>query len=188
MRKIILSTIITFLSFFQALSQEKLPINTETSTIKWIGELTFHFGGHDGFIEFEEGYFIKEDDVITGGEFTIDMNSMTNSDIKEAEGKKGLIDHLKDADFFNVASYPKAKLKIIAVEYFDDNNVRIYANMTIKEVTKKINFNAKFNYEEKTMFTKFKIDRRAFNVNYKSKFKNGAISDAIGFEVKIQLK
>lgn len=45
--------------------------------------------------------------------------------------------------------------------------------MTIKEVTKKINFNAKFNYEEKTMFTKFK---------------NGAISDTIGFEVKIQLK
>ena len=88
MRKIILSSIITILSFFQAISQEKLPINIETSTIKWIGELTFHFGGHDGYIEFEEGYFIKEDDVITGGEFTIDMNSMTNSDIKEAEGKK----------------------------------------------------------------------------------------------------
>ena len=37
------------------------------------------------------------------------------------------------------------------------------------------------------MTTRFKIDRKEWNVNYKSKFKNGAISDAIGFEVTINL-
>ena len=37
------------------------------------------------------------------------------------------------------------------------------------------------------MKTRFKIDRKRWNVNYKSKFKDGAISDAIGFEVSIKL-
>ncbi len=187
MRKIILSSIITILSFFQAISQEKLPINTETSTIKWIGELTFHFGGHDGFINFQEGYFTKTGDKITGGEFIIDMNSMTNTDIKQDEGKKNLIDHLKDHDFFDVKKYPISKLKITKVTYSDKTHARIEADYTLKGITKPINFNAEFNYQNKTMFTRFKINRRKWNVYYTSKMKDYAISDGIGFEVNVKL-
>ncbi|SNR14032.1 YceI family protein [Tenacibaculum jejuense] len=187
MRKII----ILFVSLFSLLTgieaQEKLTINTENSTIRWIGEYTFHFGGHDGYIQFKEGFFIKKGNKITGGEFVIDMNSMTNNDIKEQEGKDSLINHLKDPDFFDVPKYPIAKLEILTIEYFKNNKGKIHANMTIKEITKPITFNAEFNYDKKEMFARFKIDRRDWNVSYKSKFKNGAISDAIGFEVTINL-
>ncbi|MFY7671783.1 YceI family protein [Tenacibaculum sp. MEBiC06402] len=186
MRKII-TLIVTVLSFSICNSQEKLPINIEKSTIKWIGELTFHFGGHDGFIQFNEGYFIKTDDKITGGEFTIDMNSMTNTDIKQEEGKKNLIDHLKDHDFFDVKKHPLTKLLITKVTYSDETHARIEANLTLKGITKPINFNAEFNYQDKTMFTRFKIDRRKWNVYYTSKVKDYAISDALGFEVTVKL-
>ena len=186
MRKISI-LILTLCSIYISNAQEKLPINVEKSTIKWIGELTFHFGGHDGFIEFKDGYFIKTGDIITGGEFVIDMNSMTNTDIKEIEGKKNLINHLKEPDFFDVEKHPTAKLEITSVDYFENNKGRMYANITIKGITNPINFVVEFNYEEKSMFTKFKVDRRAFNVTYKSKFKNGAISDALGFEVTVKL-
>ncbi len=187
MRKIIIAFIC--ITCFATISnaQEKLNINTSKSTIKWIGELTFHFGGHDGFIEFKEGYFIKTGDVITGGEFIIDMNSITNTDIKEKRGKDSLVKHLMEPDFFDVEKYPLAKLAITSVEYFEDNSMRIHANFTLKGITKPIRFNATPNYHEKSLSTKFKIDRKDWNVTYKSKFKNGAISDAIGFEVTINL-
>lgn len=169
------------------LTQEKLNINLKKSTIKWMGEYTFYFGGHEGFINFKSGYLIKKNNVITGGEFVIDMNSITNTDIKEKEGKDGLVNHLKDPDFFDVKKFPMSKILITKVDYSDKNNTRFEANLTIKGITKPINFYGTFNYEQKELKTRFKIDRTAWNVNYKSKFKDGAISDAIGFEVSIKL-
>jgi len=187
MKKIILNLFLTLCITFAANSQEKLTIDTQKSSIQWIGEYTFYFGGHDGFIEFKEGYFIKTGDAITGGEFVIDMNTMTNTDIKEQEGKDNLMNHLKDPDFFDVKKYPLAKLVITKVEYSDSTHARIEADLTLKGVTKSVNFRAEFMYEEKEMKTRFKIDRRAWNVNYTSKFKDSAISDAIGFVVSVKL-
>lgn len=187
MKKFIITIIcITCLSSLSN-AQEKLNINISTSSIKWFGEYTFYFGGHHGFIKFSKGYFIKTDDVITGGEFIIDMNSITNTDIDVKKANKSLVDHLKDPDFFDVKKYPFAKLVITSVEYFKDKSMRINANLTLKNITKPIQFNATPNYQEKSLSTKFKIDRRKWNVTYQSKFKNSVISDAIGFEVIIKL-
>lgn len=168
-------------------AQEKLEINITKSSIQWMGELTFSFGGHEGNINFKEGYFIKTGDLITGGEFIIDMNSITNSDIKTKEANENLVRHLKEAVFFDVIKFPSSKLVITKVEYFENNYVTIKANLTIKGITKPIKFNAIVDYEEKNLITKFKIDRKAWNVNYKSKMKDSAISDGIGFDILIQL-
>jgi len=170
-----------------SIAQEKLNISTSESSIKWMGEYTFHIGGHEGTINFKEGYFIKTKEVITGGEFIIDMNSITNTDIDIKKANKSLVDHLKDPDFFDVKIFPTAKLEITSVEYFENNETSFYANLTIKGVTKPIKFNAKLDYQKKSITTRFKIDRRKWNVNYQSKFKNSVISDAIGFEITIKL-
>ena len=187
MRKIITTLICILCLTTIGYAQEKLQINTQKSTIKWIGEYTFYFGGHDGFIKFTKGHLIKTGDVITGGEFIIDMNSIKNTDIKHQKSKDDLVKHLKDADFFDVKKYPLAKLIITSVKYFKDKSMRIYANLTLKGITKPIQFNATPNYQEKSLTTRFKIDRREWNVSYKSKIKNSAISDAIGFEVTLNL-
>ena len=169
MKKIILFIAASLLLSTTSFSQEKLNINIQESTIKWIGEYTFYFGGHNGFIQFKEGHFIKTNDIITGGKFVIDIN------------------HLKEPDFFDVKKHPLGSLKITKVEYSDKTHARIEADLTLKGVTESINFRVEFNYAEKEMKTRFKIDRKRWNVNYKSKFKDGAISDAIGFEVSIKL-
>lgn len=187
MKKMILC-ISAFLIFSMGYSQEKLIISIQKSTIKWIGEYTFYFGGHDGNISFKEGYFIKTKEVITGGEFVIDMNSITNNDIEEAsEANLNLVNHLKDPDFFDVKKYPLGALKITKVDYSDKTNARIEADLTLKGITKSINFRAAFMYQEKELKTRFKIDRKKWNVNYESKIKDSAISDAIGLEVSIKL-
>lgn len=167
--------------------QENLSIDIKKSTINWFGEYTFYFGGHNGTINFTDGHFIKTGDAITGGTFTIDMNSIKCDDIKDEKGKKGLVDHLKNQDFFEVETYPTAKLTITEVKYHDPTHMRIEADMTIKGKTLPINFQAEVNFESKTMYTKFKIDRRRWDIVYQSSLKDGGISDAIGFEVTISL-
>lgn len=168
-------------------AQEKLQINTSKSNLKWYGEYTFYFGGHDGTIDFKEGYFIKTNDVITGGEFIIDMHTIKCDDIKQAKGNASLVKHLKDPDFFDVENYATAILVITSVEYYPDNALKVFADLTIKGITLPISFNANVDYNEKEMTTKFKIDRQRWGIDYNSSVRDSAISDAIGFEVKLSL-
>jgi len=168
-------------------TQNKLDINVSKSEMKWSGDYTFYFGGHHGNIEFTEGYFIKTNTIISGGEFIIDMNSITCLDIDNDQANEGLVNHLKDPDFFDVANHKTAKLIITRVKYHDTTKMKVYADLTIKGVTKPVSFQAEVDYESKIMTTKFKIDRMLWGVSYNSKMKDGAISDGIGFEVKLSL-
>ena len=173
-------------------SEELLMINPLKSKIKWIGEYAFYFGGHDGTIAFEKGYFIKKNKVITGGEFIIDMKSIKNTDIKKADANASLVEHLKNEDFFDVEKFPKSKLVITSVTYHDQIHMEIHAMLTIKDITLPINFQAEANYAKKELTTRFKIDRTLWGITYNSKeiegkLKDGLISDAIGFEVILSL-
>ncbi len=187
MKKLFLTFVISicFLSYVNA--QEVLKINLSKSSVHWYGYYTFYFGGHDGTIDLKEGYFLKTNDKISGGTFIIDMSTIKSTDIENPKANKGLVNHLKDPDFFDVSKHPYATLSITKVEYNDSTHMRIEADMTIKGITKSINFRAEVNFKEKTMTTKFKIDRTRWGVNYNSRLKDNAISDAIGFEVKISL-
>ncbi len=185
-------TVILIVIISTSISQEKLNIDVSKSSIKWSGEYAFYYGGHDGIIKFKEGYLIKTDDVITGGEFIIDMNTIQSQDMDEEEARKDLDKHLKNEDFFDVEKYPTAKLVITSVSYHDALRMKINANLTIKDVTLPITFEARAIYERKQLKTRFKIDRTLWGINYKSKeiagkLKDGLISDAIGFEVLLSL-
>ena len=177
-------TISTCLNCF---GQEVLKINTSKSKIKWIGEYTFYFGGHNGNIQFKNGHFLKSNDVIMGGEFIIDMNSITCNDIEVADANESLVNHLKNEDFFNVSKFPTSKLVIHSVKYEDKTHMTIHADLTIKGITHPIVFQAEANYEKQQLTTKFKIDRMKWGVSYNGQLRDGAISDAIGFEVTLSL-
>lgn len=178
---------ILFFFGFTINAQEKLEIDIRKSSIHWEGYYLFYFGGHDGNINMKKGYLIKTDDYITGGKFVIDMNSMTNIDMDKEEAKESLINHLKDSDFFNVKKYPEATLVFTKVEYHSATEMKVFANLTIKGKTNPINFNAKLDFKKQQLKTKFKIDRMLWDISYNSKMRDGAISDAIGFDVLISL-
>lgn len=166
-------------------AQEKLEIDTSKSKIKWIGEYTFYFGGHEGFIKIKEGHFIKTDHKISGGEFVIDMHSISCKDIDKADANESLVNHLKDPDFFDVEKYPIATLKITSVKYHDQTKMEIEADLTIKQITNSITFQAEVDFNKKEFYSKFKIDRMLWEISYNSNIRDGAISDAIGFEVNL---
>ena len=187
MKKIITSLLLIFCFIATTHSQEKLPIKLSKSTIKWIAEYTFYFGGHEGYINFKKGYLIKTDNKITGGKFIVNMNTISNTDIDKKDANESLVNHLKDPDFFDVKKFPIAELEFTKVEYESSTKMRIKANLSIKKIKLPINFSATANYDEATLSTKFKIDRTRWGINYNSKIKDGAISDAIGFIVKLAL-
>lgn len=168
-------------------SQKTYQLDITKSTLEWKGTYTFYFGGHDGNVSFTKGELYTTNKNITGGFFEIDMNTITNNDIENPEGKESLVGHLKNEDFFDVKKHPKAKLKMTKVEYYENGNEhKIFADLTIKGITLPIEFRAFTDEEKKQLTTKFKIDRTRWGVTYNNSIKNEALSDAIEFEATLQ--
>lgn len=143
-------------------------------------------------MKFSEGNIIKSKDVILGGSFVVDMNSIRNTDGKYSEM---LVGHLKNEDFFDVEKHPTSILEMFYVKDKRLNIVEVKANLTIKGITHVIDFETEVeNVEGKLILTsKFIIDRTRWGVKYESKgmfgsVKDDIISDAIAFEVVVVTK
>ena len=118
-----------------------------------------------------------EDGTLVGGNFTIDMNTLTNTDL-EGENKGKLEGHLKSDDFFGVATYPTAKLDITNVEAQGGNKYEITGDLTIKEKTHEVTFPATVTTQgnQVTADASITIDRSKYDVRYGS----GSFFDNLG--------
>jgi len=155
----------------------KLAVNTADSKVNWIGKKPT--GEHYGHVKLSGGEIILDENEITGGSFTIDLNSIVNIDLKD-EGMNGrLVGHLKSPDFFDVAKYPTATFVITKVSKVPGTAAggakathRLEGNLTIKGITKKIAFDASINVLKGKLTAStesFTIDRTQWGVNYQSK-------------------
>lgn len=166
-------------------------INTEKSTIDWIGKKVL--GQHNGKVNIQSGSIFTKDNVLTGGSFVIDMKSITSEDLKDADYNKKLIGHLNSADFFNVAEFPTATLKITKVLKLTNkpNEYTVTADLTIKGITKSITFPATFKavgngFEGNANIT---IDRTLWDIKYgSSSFFEGLGDKAIKNEFELNVK
>lgn len=183
MKKTLLTITCIVLGFIST-AQEKLNIDIQKSELRWQGEMLLSFGEHYGTVAFKEGHFLKMGDKIVGGYFLVDMATIANED---GGYNPGLVDHLKDPDFFDVPKHPTSELKLTKVIYNSPTDLYIEANLTIKNITKRIKFYAKVDFEKEQMTTRFKIDRQRWGITYASAVKENALSDAIAFEVTIRL-
>jgi len=170
-----------------------LNVNTANSVINWSGSKVS--GAHTGTLSLSNGSVSVKDGEVTGGSFTIDMNSMTNTDLPD--DKKGdLVGHLLNADFFDAAVYPTSKFEITKVTKLSGDPAGshlVYGNLTLKDVTKQIGFKANVNVAGNSVNVStpaFTIDRTDFNVKYGSnKFfdnlKDRAINDNIELSINL---
>lgn len=177
-------------------------VDTLASVMNW--EATKIVGGHNGTIRIADGSFnVKEGNIVSGG-FTINMNTIVNSDITDAKMNSDLVNHLKSPDFFNVAGFPVAKFEVTGSEVLSNdpagNTHTISGNLTVKDSVKNISFPIKVssNGDDFTAEGTAVINRLQWGIVYNSvsvspaallkKIGDNAIKDEVSIKFSIKAK
>ncbi|OUW20199.1 MAG: hypothetical protein CBD21_05120 [bacterium TMED161] len=166
-----------FIFIFSFCFSASYKIDVDSSNIQWVGRKVT--GAHDGNIQILYGNVrsYKDTDLsdVIRGDFVIDMTTITNTDIKNKKYSDYLVEHLNDEDFFDVAHFSRATLKILDNSPFNSNendyNNLFKAEITIKGITKLIEFpvEVKFIDDKAIAIGTIIIDRTLFGIKYKSK-------------------
>ena len=169
-------------------------IDTLNSRIEWKGYKIVKSDqtGHFGTINFESGDLTIHNGVLESGKFVADMNSLTSVDLKDdAEQLAKLEGHLKSGDFFETEKYPTASYEITKVSKnaTGDYNTLLDGNLTIKGITKPIQFNANVSIKDgaASIATEPKdISREGFNVKFQMPIANGVVKDDVNLQILIK--
>lgn len=176
---------------------EKLVVDPLASSIKWTGSKPG--GDHYGVIGIKEGSLAINGESVASGTFIVDMNSIKDEDLTDGKMNDMLVNHLKSADFFDVATYPESSFAITKVEAVtgtDSITHMVSGNLKMKDVEKNITFGAKITKEGdvyKAVTVPFTIDRTQWNVKYGSKslfaeLKDNIVNDNIELQMTIVAK
>lgn len=180
--KLLSALLILFVSF--GLNAQAVKIDTEKSSIHWVGKKIT--GQHDGTIDFSGGTLVFDGKKLTGGSFTVDMTTISATDV-EGKSKEKLDGHLKADDFFGVDKHPTSKLEFKKVTDKGKGVYTVTADMTIKGITNPVTFD--MTIKENSAMTKFNVDRTKFDIKYGSKsFFEGIGDKAINDEFELEVK
>lgn len=166
---------------------DSYTVDPASSSVTWTGSKVT--GSHNGNIAIQSGNIILNDNQLSGGEFTIDMNSLVNKDLEgDAENKGKLEGHLKSDDFFATEKYPTSKFVITKVDHKADNKADISGNLTLKDITKNITFTADILQSTPETFAAkadFNINRKDWGVVYTG-MQDDLIADEVNFKVNLK--
>ena len=142
--------------------------------------------GHFG--QFAATVQIDEDDVTRSSiAAVIDVDSInTKVDARD--------NHLRSADFFDVASHPKMTFVSERVERVGDGELKVFGNLTIRGVSKPVVLNTEltgrgrdpWGNERIGFVATTKIDRREFGLGWNQVLETGGI--LVGDDVKITIE
>lgn len=185
--KVVASLVLALMIFsFTATEKIEKKVNTESSTVTWKAYKVL--GSHTGNIKIRAGSLIFEDNVLTGGNFIIDMSTISVTDLEGASRKK-LEGHLKSDDFFGVEKYTESSLKFTEVRPTGKNAYEVVGLIEIKGRKESISFPLSV-YGNKAN-ANLKIDRSKFDVRFGSTsffddLKDNAIYDE--FDIIVDLE
>ena len=160
------------LSSYTKFADDNFTVDAGKSTITWIGRKVT--GQHTGTIKLSSGNLVFAGNNLKGGNFVIDMTTLTTPD-----GDR-LITHLKSEDFFNVAKNPTSTLTITKVSALRAGEVTISGTLTIKGTSNPISFPATVKRTGNTVTASakaIKVDRAKYDIRYGSKSFFASIGD-----------
>lgn len=173
------------ISILGATAQSK-KIDPAKSSINWLAKKVT--GQHSGTVNIQNGTLIFKKKKLAGGSITVDMNTLTSTDLTgEYQGK--LNGHLKSDDFFGTEKFPTAIITFKKITAKTAGIYTITANLTIKGKTNPITFDLATTAT--TASTTLNIDRTKYDIKYGS----GSFFDNLGdkaindeFELKVVLQ
>lgn len=160
------------LTTISATAQQKKKVDVTKSKLTWVGKKVT--GEHSGTVNLRDGVLIFKGKELTGGSFTVDMNSITVTDLKAGQGKEKLEGHLKNDDFFGTDKYDTASLELTSVASKGNGAYTVKGNLTIKGKTEPIAFD--MSVSGNSAKAKFNVDRTKYGIKYGS----GSFFDNLG--------
>jgi polyisoprenoid-binding protein YceI len=161
-------------------------VDATKSSIHWLAKKVT--GQHEGTVNIQSGSLIFKGKKLTGGNFVVDMTSLTSTDLTgDYLGK--LNGHLKSEDFFGTEKFTTSKLVFKKIAAKANGVYTVTADLTIKDITAPVTFDITVNGTTAT--TTFKIDRTKYGIKYGS----GSFFDNLGdkaindeFELTVSLQ
>ncbi len=157
-------------------AHSKISFNVEHLVIS---EVTGQFGEFDG-----EVMASSEDFTGADVKFTINVNSI-DTDNERRDG------HLKSDDFFNAEKFPNITFVGKSLKQVDGKNYKLVGDLTIRDVTKEVELDVKYNGTVKDPYGNTKagfkitgnINRMDYNLNYNPVMESGGL--VVGKDVEI---
>ncbi|MBT6808684.1 MAG: YceI family protein [Flavobacteriales bacterium] len=174
MKNILFLIFFSFITVF-SFSQVSVKANTKASSLKWTGSKVT--SSHEGTIKLKSGELTINEGKLVGGEFIIDMTSIETTDMEAVDNAK-LDKHLKANDFFGVEKHPTSLIKITEVTYVSESKYKVIADLTIKNITHSVSFDAevKINNNSYLAIATIVFDRTKYDIKYNS----GSYFDDLG--------
>lgn len=175
---------------FVAPADGAFAVISEESTVAWTGKKPT--GEHTGGLKITSGEIVFENGAMAGGNFEIDMNSITCTDIADPEKNADLVGHLKEEDFFSADKFSTATLVVLSSAKTGENLYEAKANLTIKGITNEISFPVTIEMVNGAVKAGADIsfDRTKWDIKYKSKTVFPDLGDKFIFDdvnVKVML-
>ena len=165
-----------------------------TSEVNWWGYklAKTESSSHNGDLKIKEGNIVLKNNLIVGGAFVLDMNSINATDVSGVRQEK-LNEHLKNGDFFETDKFPTAVFKITSVKKSGSKDFpyTINGTLTAKGKTNAVTFPAKIGMNNGLLTfvsDKFSIDRQKWDIAYQSSMKDVVIKDDIDLQVNFTAK
>lgn len=152
-------------------AEETKTVDAQASTVTWKAYKVT--GSHTGTVALESGSLIFDGDKLTGGEFLVDMTTLTATDL-EGEYRDKLVGHLKSDDFFSTEKHNTSKLVFTQVKATGKNSYEVTGDLTIKGITKPVTFDLSVYGNKAT--ANVKVDRAEYDIRYGS----GSFFDNLG--------
>lgn len=152
-------------------------VDVNKSEIAWSAKSLS--GPHTGKIMLSKANLEFQGGKLIGGSFEADMTSITVTDISDTADNRHFVEHISDADFFEVNKFPKASFTITKATPLNEQDYEVTGTMRIKEQENPMTFKATVTPAGtgQRVSALVTVDRTKFGIEYGSKGKPGSEPD-----------
>ena len=163
----------------------ELALDAERTKVRWVGRNLMN--QHNGEVAASAGYIkVDASGVPIAGKVTVDMQGMVCHDLEDSSLAAGLIGHLSNTDFFDVANHPEASFELRSASPIESAtyglpNYRVQGVLSARGLSVEIEVEAMIEpIEEGYVFqTVFDFDRTQLGALYGS----GSIFERLGMHL-----
>lgn len=161
-------------------------VDLDASKVLWSGT-SLGIYTHTGTLDFVNAEVSIKDGKIVGGDFTVDVTSMTPTDEnfnpEAGYSKEKLIGHLSSPDFFDVDNFPDASFTIESVEGNSAKGLLTIRGITHEEMVENIQVSEE---NGKTVVSgDLVFDRKKYDIKWDYPTKDKLLKKEIELKIKL---